>query len=273
MKFLVQISARLLFFLVVILTGARAVSAQPGLTDAAYQRRLKLDVSIMAASGGTALTSLFFSDHVAKSCPCSTSSLNRLDRGTAGHRSDSVDRASNFIVGYAVALPAALTFADWKKGGKAAWADALVVGDAVTINWAVNQWVKFAAERPRPLVYGLPAGNAELDKPDNYLSFYSQHTSMAFAAGLSYARTFALRHPQSHSRWLVYTVALANGVTVATMRVSAGRHFPTDVIAGAAVGTAIGFGVPWLHPKQGGGRISLSPTPSGAMVSLRLPVH
>lgn len=272
MKSLLNSGAGAILLLAVIVTAAPIVSAQGVFPDAVYERRLKLDVPLMATSGGAALASLFFDD-VGNSCPCNAQDLSRLDRGRAGRRSDGVDTASNFVVGFAVGLPAALTFADWKHGGKEAWADSLVVGDAVMINWAINQWVKIAANRPRPLVYGLPSGDEEFENPDNFLSFYSQHTSMAFASGLSYARTFALRHPASRYRWLVYTAALANGATVAAMRVSAGRHFPTDVITGAAVGSAIGLAIPWLHPKQGRAGISFLPTRSGAMLSLKLPLN
>ncbi|MEM9023429.1 MAG: phosphatase PAP2 family protein, partial [Bacteroidota bacterium] len=38
--------------------------------------------------------------------------------------------------------------------------------------------------------------------------------------------------------------------TTGLMRVLAGKHFPTDVITGYAVGGAIGFLVPHLHRKR-----------------------
>ena len=43
-------------------------------------------------------------------------------------------------------------------------------------------------------------------------------------------------------------VAITGAVGIG--RVAAGRHFPTDVIAGATVGTGIGVLVPHLHVKE-----------------------
>jgi membrane-associated phospholipid phosphatase len=241
---------------------------------------LKLDIPLLATTGGAGLVSLFFDDAVEKSCTCVTSELNRLDRSTAGRQSDDIDKTSNFFVGFAFGLPATLTYFDWKGGGDGAWMDSIVVADAVMTNLAFNQWVKIAANRPRPMMYELTERGVDrktikhmFTEPDNFLSFYSQHTSMTFAAGLSYARTYALRHPGSRYRWLVYTVALANGVTVAAMRVGAGRHFPTDVITGAVVGSAIGLAIPWLHPKQNRAGAYFSPINSGAMVSIKFPLN
>ena len=143
------------------------------------------------------------------------------------------------------------------------------MSQAVLVNVALNQAVKVAADRPRPLVYGLAADDPLLDKNDNYLSFYSAHTSVVFAAGISYAKTFALRHPQSRYRWLVFAAAVGGGATVGSLRVLSGRHFPTDVIAGAAAGTSMGLLIPQLHRRGTTTGVSIVPTRSGAFVSVQ----
>ncbi len=148
--------------------------------------------------------------------------------------------------------------------------DGLVTGQAVLVNVALNQMVKYAVHWPRPFIYGIQSG-AELTKNDSYYSFYSQRTSIAFAAGISYARTYALRHPARRRRWLVYTAAVGGGSAVASMRVVAGRHFPTDVMTGAAAGTGVGLLIPWLHHKDTAASLTMLPVPSGAAVSLRVP--
>jgi len=114
------------------------------------------------------------------------------------------------------------------------------------------------------------AAGAELTDNHNYYSFYSQHTSIAFAAGISYAKTYALRHPASRRRWLVYTAAVAGGSAVTSMHVLAGRHFPTDVMTGTDAGTGMGLLIPWLHHK-GAAQAGRLPVPSGDAVSLRVP--
>jgi membrane-associated phospholipid phosphatase len=39
--------------------------------------------------------------------------------------------------------------------------------------------------------------------------------------------------------------------TVGTLRVLSGKHFPTDVLTGAVVGSALGWLIPELHRNKG----------------------
>jgi membrane-associated phospholipid phosphatase len=34
---------------------------------------------------------------------------------------------------------------------------------------------------------------------------------------------------------------------VGYLRYEAGEHFPTDIVAGAVAGSAIGYAIPWMH--------------------------
>ena len=94
-----------------------------------------------------------------------------------------------------------------------------------------------------------------------------------FATGLSYARTFALRHPESPSRRVVYGAAILGGTTVAALRAAAGRHFPTDVLTGAVVGSAVGLAVPALHHPRALTTFSVLPYDDGAMLLASFPIQ
>ena len=59
--------------------------------------------------------------------------------------------------------------------------------------------------------------------------------------------TFWRRHPRGPARWIVAGTYLALASATAALRVAAGEHFPTDVIVGAAAGSAVGAAVPLLH--------------------------
>ena len=77
----------------------------------------------------------------------------------------------------------------------------------------------------------------------------SGHTSTTFAAAAAYASILQRRgEAGKHTAEIValFGAAALTGV----LRVSAHKHFPTDVIAGAALGTAIGWAVPRLHRVQ-----------------------
>jgi membrane-associated phospholipid phosphatase len=129
--------------------------------------------------------------------------------------------------------------------------------------------VKLAARRPRPLAYDptLPADARA--SPESYVSFYSEHSSLAFTAAAATATTWALRHGGRGGRAAVALIGLALAGTVAALRVVAGEHFLTDVGAGALVGSAVGVLVPLLH-RRTGPRIAFAPVAGGAMVGVTL---
>lgn len=78
-------------------------------------------------------------------------------------------------------------------------------------------------------------------------SFPSGHTSVAFAsAGLSCAHHLAM--PLYGGGWPDVLACVTNmglATTVGVLRVRSGRHYLTDVLAGATLGVSAGFLVPW----------------------------
>jgi membrane-associated phospholipid phosphatase len=107
--------------------------------------------------------------------------------------------------------------------------------------------MKAALPRYRPYMYQGSPPAEYLSDPDRYASFPSGHATMAFASAAYLATVFAAYHPDSP---LALPVALGGflvaGATAA-LRVAAGQHFVTDVLVGAALGTACGVVVPLLH--------------------------
>src|SRR5262249_51225458 len=144
-------------------------------------------------------------------CPCDRTKINALDRGIAGRRSDSADRASDIAAGLVLTAPFAIDALDVRGGEGARQAlgtDAAAILESIAVDTGLNHLVKAVTHRPRPLLYGLPAAAAADRETDNYRSFYSHHTSAAFATGICYARTFEFRHPAGSSRRVVWGAAI-----------------------------------------------------------------
>lgn len=108
------------------------------------------------------------------------------------------------------------------RARRGAWlrADGVIAGAYVA-----NQLVKVAVRRRRPQLDGLP----QLARVGSGLSFPSAHATASFAGVQAFRALGAPAAP---------LLALAGALSAS--RVWLGVHYPSDVVAGAALGTAIG---------------------------------
>jgi membrane-associated phospholipid phosphatase len=103
--------------------------------------------------------------------------------------------------------------------------------EAATWTLAVTELSKVLIGRKRPVLY-TDAAAEHVNSEESLRSMPSGHTSVAFALATSYI--LATRHRENN--WPAY-LAGAAAVTIGVLRITGGRHFPSDVLIGAAVGT------------------------------------
>ena len=223
-----------------------ALSPRPivGQEPAAPYRATWVDaVSVGTAGVLYVLPTVLALPNGAPSCaPCDPASLPGVDRWAFGPVSATAGAASNLLL-VGVAGSAALLSVRG-LGGAQAGGNAAVLANSVAWTAATTEWLKVIVRRKRPVLYTGDATAAAADK-GNQESLPSGHASIAFAAATTYwvlARRERLPH-RTRNAILLY----AGAAGVAALRVAAGKHFPTDVLAGAALGTAVGWLVPIIR--------------------------
>lgn len=106
------------------------------------------------------------------------------------------------------------------------------------INSTLTIGIKYIVQRPRPFV---TYPSIEKYGKAGSLSFPSGHTSMAFATATSLSLNFR--------KWYVVCPAFLWASSVAYSRMYLGVHYPTDVLAGAIIGSGSAILSHWLTSK------------------------
>jgi membrane-associated phospholipid phosphatase len=176
---------------------------------------------------------------------CDPQTLNSLDRLVAGRYSPGWNQWSDIGLYSIEALAGAGVLA--AEGLRAGVNDLVVVAEATLLASAAAGISTAMTGRPRPYLYGTEAPLSVRENGDGGLSYFSGHASTAFATVTATFVTLHRLHPDSRWPWYVLGAGGAAAAFVGATRILAGEHFPTDVVAGAAVGAAIGLIVPALH--------------------------
>jgi membrane-associated phospholipid phosphatase len=201
---------------------------------------------------GGSLQNNYICSYAQTDSPCDPKSVNKFDRGAIHNHSKAWDDVGTYglfvIIGGALvgsALDNSFTESDHRFRGFAS--DALVMIETTGMATLTTHIIRYGVRRPRPTQY--VGGNTDIDMAaqERHLSFPSGHATSAAAISTSFATTFWLRHPESPWRWVVAGGSVVAAGVSGYGRVGAGRHFPSDVIAGQLIGTAFGILVPLAH--------------------------
>lgn len=252
----------------VTLIAAFLFNSAPAAENSPYQLNAKQDGIAAGGMGVLLLGGFLLENRVKAYQPGDVASLNRedvnsFDRSGTFHYSKSAGSVSYYTL-YACMGAPFLLMAD-----RNARRDGLTVGSlylqTLALTNGLTSIAKGAAERTRPFVYNPDAPLSDKLAIDARKSFFSGHSSNAFASAVFASTVFSDYHPKSSWRWAVWGVSLSAAAATGALRYRAGKHFPTDILTGAAVGSAVGYLVPRLHRKTSAD-ISLS-LPAGSDVA------
>ena len=141
---------------------------------------------------------------------------------------------SQSITPILIAEPVGVLVAGLIKKDSALKRGSVVIGASLLLTAGVTFAIKFSVNRPRPFVtYPFIEKKIGAGSP----SFPSGHTSSAFAV----ATSLSLQFP----KWYVVAPSFIWAAGIGYSRMELGVHYPSDVLAGALIGT----GCSWLMWK------------------------
>ena len=236
-----------------------------------YELDQRLDVGLTA--GGVALfagaAAAYWGQEpltVGEIEPLIPADINGFDRSATTQWSPTAGDVSHALVLTLMAAPLGLAIAT--PGSRQSWTVAALYGEVLLVGNGLGELLNGVMNRTRPFVY-----NDDPDIPgevrfevDARRSFPSGHTANAFAAAVFLNSVYAKLHPGSSATWM-WAGSLTLAATTGYVRYQGGKHYPTDIISGAIIGSLVGWGVPKLHEVDD---VNLMITPSGDGIAIGL---
>ncbi len=188
--------------------------------------------------------------------------INAFDRSATWQDASYIQQArhiSNIGMQVSIFLPALLML---DKEIRQDWAPVLLLFlQAEAITGTLWSWgAAMHIDRIRPVVYNPDVEYAEKTFYRNRNSFFSGHTSTSATASFYTAKVYCDYHPElGNKKFIFYGLAVIPPAFTGYYRYKGMKHFPTDVLAGMAVGAAVGILVPHLHKKKKERKSDLDP--------------
>ncbi|MCH7722693.1 MAG: phosphatase PAP2 family protein [Bacteroidetes bacterium] len=171
--------------------------------------------------------------------------VNKFDRGATYNWSPTAGSASDILVAATILSPALLSFSDKVRNDftpvLVMYFQTLILADVLSLTF------KGITQRYRPFVYNEDTPLEEKQTQNAKRSFFSGHTSTAFAMVVFLSTVYSDYYPNSEWKPFVWGISLLAASTVGYLRYAASKHYPTDIITGAVVGSALGYFIPFIH--------------------------
>jgi len=254
----------LAILLVVALFGGTAFAGEKAAgeqKELRYNWKVDLVVTGIAATGYV-ITAAAKSQLLPSDCRwCDVNSFDKWGRDNIKWGDTGAANKAVYVTGYALAPMAAFGLDALAAGLDERLSDflpdALIIAEAAALSSFTTELVKIATGRQRPNAH---FGGGSTSPRDNN-SFYSGHTSLAFSLAAASGTVATMRGYRFAP--LVWGTGMAIAATTGYLSIAADRHYLTDVIAGAVLGSAFGVGIPYLfhRPREETSHTSFSAAP------------
>ncbi|MEE9372433.1 MAG: phosphatase PAP2 family protein [Saprospiraceae bacterium] len=187
-------------------------------------------------------------------------SINKFDRGATYNNSEIATSVSDLLFNASMVLPS-LVFLSNKHTRKDMLSLFVLGTEAFLISGGLNLNAKHIFNRTRPYTYNPSFPFETRTNSSSRLSFFSGHTSQTATATFFIAKVISDYHPNLKKgiRIGMWSTAVVLPALTGFLRVKSGRHYNSDVIAGFAIGAAVGWLVPHLNKKKKESKLSIRP--------------
>ena len=232
-----------------------------------YHLNLKVDIPVTAVTGGWAgyaLSKIYGKEEssVAEIMALDKNKLNFFDRWAAGRHSENAANNSDYFFYGSMPIPLLLIAAD--RGPRK---EGLKIGfmylEAMSLTGVLYTSGTYFIDRYRPEAYSEDLAVGLRQNGNSRNSFFAGHVALVSTATFFTAGVYNDYHPHSNWKYVFYGGAIVATGTTAYLRYKAGKHFPTDIVLGTAVGTLSGLLVPYFHRNNKNNKLGISPMMGG----------
>jgi membrane-associated phospholipid phosphatase len=214
-----------------------------------YKLKPSVDVPLVLAAGGWsyyALSKIYKKDSssIEDVKMLDRNDINGFDRWAADVYHPDAEYASDKVFYGAMPLPLILLFD--KQIRKDALKIALLYTEALSITGTLYTSSTYF-NRYRPAAYTDILTVEQKRSGNQRNSFFAGHVALVATSTFFTAKVYSDYHPHSKFKWVLYGVAAAATGATGYLRHRAGKHFPSDILLGTAVGALSGILVPQAH--------------------------
>ena len=174
--------------------------------------------------------------------------INIFDRDATYKWSSESGTASDYLLALSIISPGILSLSEKVRSE---------ISPVITMYFEVlliSAQLPFVAkgitQRIRPFAYNESVPVESKLSQNVKRSFYSGHTSVAFAMAVFLSTVYSDYYPDSDWKYAVWGASLLTASVIGYLRYESGSHFPTDILTGAIVGSAIGYLIPFIHRSE-----------------------
>ena len=200
------------------------------------------DYIILGSAGLINLTNLFLEDYSNSNLNAITnldkSNINFLDKNFVFSYNKDIKLSSDIALGTTLALPVIYSLFNSSDFGKF-FNYNIKYAQVLGLTSSLVLISKNFIDRYRPYTYDKNLDVETRKSYDGRNSFFSGHTAIAFSSAVFLAYNIENSDYSRTTKNLVWAGSLALASSTGVLRILAGKHFLTDVLVGAVVGSAI----------------------------------